>query len=156
MKKIFSLISLLVVLVAVPAFALSPEEITSENLVAILSDNGYTAYVDEDGDTAVEDQYGMVYYMISYPEENRLWIQAGWTASDEVRSNDANRMVNECNSSLFLIRCFYDSMYRTFYCDYDLYYPESGLDDGFLISIIEEFFSQADLYTDYLIGEGAL
>lgn len=47
-------------------------------------------------------------------------------------------------------------MYRTFYCDYDLYYGEDGLDDALFVSIMQTFFEQADIYTDYLIGEDAI
>ena len=139
-----------------PLFAISSDDVSAESIVSLLSDNGFSSYIDEDGDVTVEDQYGMEYWIMLFPEEGRLWIQSGWGASADVKSADANRIVNECNNSLYLIRCSYDPMYRTFYCDYDFYYHESGIDDGLLVSIISIFFDQADVYTDYLIGEGAI
>ncbi len=156
MKKI--LLSFIIVLVSVSASlsAIPASDVSSESIAALLYGNGYSAYVDEDGDVTVEDQYGMDYWIIPYADENRIWIQSGWSAADDVKSSDANRIVNECNNNLFLIRCSYSSMYRTFYCDYDFCYSDSGFDDALLISIIDYFFSQADIYTDYLIGEGMI
>ena len=155
MKKIciaiFLLFASLSSLLAIPS-----GEISSESLALLLSDNGCTAYVDEEGDVTVEDQYGMEYWIMHFPSERRIWIQSGWAAADGVRNADASRLVNECNNLLLLIRCFYSSMYRTFYCDYDLYYGEDGLDDALFVSIMQTFFEQADIYTDYLIGEDAI
>ena len=67
--------------------AMTAEEVTPENLAAALSAAGYEAYIDADGDAAVLDQYGMEYWIISYPEENRLWIQRGWAAADGISSS---------------------------------------------------------------------
>lgn len=156
MKKI--LLSFIIVLVSVSASlsAIPASDVSSESIAALLDGNGYSAYVDEDGDVTVEDQYGMDYWIIPYADENRIYIQSGWIAADGVKSNDANRAVNECNSSFYLVRCFYEPMYGTFYCDYDFYYPEAGFDDALFMSIINIFFEQADIYTDYLIGEGMI
>ena len=136
--------------------AMTAEEVTPENLAAALSAAGYEAYIDADGDAAVLDQYGMEYWIISYPEENRLWIQRGWAAADGISSSTAYSLMNESNRQMQLIRSFYEPMSRIFCCDYDLYYPASGLDDAFFVSIMEAFFAQAGFLTDYLIGEGAI
>lgn len=137
-------------------FAVSAEDVSSESIATMLSEAGYNAWIDEEGDVTVTDQYGMEYWIMAYPEENRLWIQSGWTASDEITSKDAYSLVNESNRNLFFARCWYEPMSRTFYADYDLLYPSSGLDADFLASFLEEFFLAADIFTDYLIGEGAL
>ena len=156
MKKIIVFVFAFFALSSASLFAMSAADVSSDSIVALLADNGYAAYIDGEGDVAVEDQYGMEYWIIPYPYENRIWIQSGWGAADDVKSSDANRVVNECNNNLFLIRCSYSPMYRTFYCDYDFCYSDSGFDDSLLLSIIDDFFSQADIYTDYLIGEGMI
>ena len=139
-----------------PLAAMSGEEVNAENLTALLSDAGYESYIDEDGDTAFKDQYGMEYWIIAYPEENRIWIQSCWLASDDITSREAYGLVNESNRNLLFARCWYEPMVRTFYCDYDLMYPADGLDDDLLISMVNNFFLAADWYTDYLLGEGAI
>ena len=137
-------------------FAVAAEDVSSENIATMLSEAGYNAWVDVEGDVTVTDQYGMEYWIMAYPEENRLWIQSGWTAADEITSRDAYNLVNESNRNLFFARCWYEPVSRTFYADYDFLYPSSGLDADFLASFLEEFFLAADIFTDYLIGEGAL
>ena len=148
-------IIVLLLLLACPLFALSTDEITSENLVSLLSDAGYAAYVDEDGDVAFEDQYGFVYYMIHIPEDRRLWIQCSWYASDSIDSITAFRLMNECNANLAIVRGWYVPIDHTFFWDYDLLYGESGLDEGLLVSVIDAFIQQSDILTDFLISEGA-
>ena len=136
--------------------AIPAEDVSSESIIALLSERGYDSYADQDGDAVVTDQYGMEYWIIAYPEEHRLWIQSGWLAADDISSRDAYSLVNESNRNLLFARCWYEPMARTFYCDYDLMYSDAGIDDDLLIALIEEFFSAADWYTDYLIGEGAM
>ena len=136
--------------------ALDADDVTSVNLVTLLSDAGYAASVDEDGDVEVQDQYGMSYYIIIYPDECRLWIQGGWYASGRMDSITAFRLMNECNSNMVMIRGFYEPMAHTFYCDYDMYYSEIGLDDALFIDVVEAFFAQADWFTDYLLSENAI
>lgn len=147
---------MLTITVLTPLLALDAEEITPENIAVLLTEAGIHAYVDEEDDVTVTDQYGINYWIVSYPEENRLWIQSGWTAADGVTTKDAAVLCNEANNVLIMLRCWYEPLLRTFYADYDLFYPEAGVDNELLIRIVEEFLIKADIYTDYLVGEGAI
>ena len=153
MRRIFIIMVLL--LIVSPLFALTVDEVTSENIVSLLSEAGYFAYVDEDGDVAFEDQYGMVYYIIHIPEEQRLWIQCSWYASDSIDSITAFWLMNECNSNLSIVRGWYVPIEHSFYWDYDLMYGDAGLDASLLVSVIDAFVFQSDILTDFLISEGA-
>ncbi len=140
-----------------PLAAMSGEEVNAENLTALLSDAGYESYIDEDGDTAFKDQYGMEYWIIcGYPEENCLYIQSGWSASPETVSETAFKLANEGNRTMFTARCYYEPMERAFYADYTLRYSDAGIDDAALLSTVEAFLSDSDVFTDFLIGEGAM
>ena len=136
--------------------AIPAENVNADSILSLLLERGYDAALDADGDVAVYDQYGMEYWIIAYPEENRIWIQSCWLASDDITSREAYGLVNESNRNLLFARCWYEPMVRTFYCDYDLMYPADGLDDDLLISMVNNFFLAADWYTDYLLGEGAI
>ena len=151
-----ALIFILIFISASSLFALSKEEINSENIASLLLDAGFKAYVDDEGDVTVHDEYDMKYWIIHYPEENMLFIQSGWNAKDGIDSEKAYPLVNESNRTLFLIRCWYDPVSRAFYADYDFHYPKEGLNDALLIDILAIFFESSDEYTDYLIGENAI
>lgn len=153
MRKILTTIVLLAA--SLPLLALSCDDISSENLVSLLEDAGYTARVDEEGDVEFEDSYGMVYYIVHVPSERRLWIQCGWYASDWVDSSSAFRLMNECNSSLTVVRGWYEPLSHSFFWDYDLLYSEAGLDDDLFIYAVASFVRQSDILTDFLISEGA-
>ena len=43
----------------------------------------------------------------------------------------------------------------TFYCDYDFFYADD-FDEGLFLRVIEEFLYYSDIFTDALIGEGAI
>ena len=146
---------MVLLLLVSPLFALTVGEITSESIVSLLSEAGYVSYVDEDGDVAFEDQYGMVYYIIHVPEDHRLWIQCSWYASDSIDSITAFRLMNECNSNLSIVRGWYEPMAHSFYWDYDLMYGEAGIEDALLVSVVDAFVQQSDILTDFLISEGA-
>ena len=139
-------------------FAMTADEVSPENIVALLQDNGYDAEIDEDGDAAFYDEYGMMYWIIlDSSEKNSLLIQSGWSATDEITSRDAFRLANEGNRQMHTIRCYYEPLQRAFYADYTmLYSEESGLDESTLLRVVEDFLEEADTYTDYLLGEGAM
>ena len=79
-----ALIFILIFISASSLFALSKEEINSENIASLLLDAGFKAYVDDEGDVTVHDEYDMKYWIIHYPEENMLFIQSGWNAKDGI------------------------------------------------------------------------
>lgn len=116
---------------------------------------GYEAKVDQDGDVEFQDQYEMYYWITCSPAEGRLYIQSGWPAAIEVSSEKAYRIVNDSNSRFYLIRTFYDSAYRIFYCDYDFFYPDN-FDEALFLKVVEKFLSFSDVFTDYLIGEDVI
>ena len=153
MKKLFLIILALLWVTQLSA----AEAVTSESLVSILQGAGYEAFVDEEGDASFYDQYEMLYWATpDYPEENSIYIQSGWSATENVTSDEAYKIANEGNRQVFTIRCFYEPLTRTFYTDYTLRYPETELDEEVFLRTVESFLSEADTYTDYLIGEGAL
>ncbi|HIS13047.1 MAG TPA: hypothetical protein IAA76_00490 [Candidatus Ornithospirochaeta stercorigallinarum] len=150
MKKIVCVLILLTV--SLSLFSASNEGVTPEYLVEVMQNAGYEAKVDQDGDVEFLDQYEMYYWITCSPAEGRLYIQSGWPAAIGVSSEKAYKIVNESNSRFYLIRTFYDSAYRTFYCDYDFYYPDI-FDEALFLKVIENFLSFSDVFTDYLIGE---
>lgn len=123
MKKIVCFLLLLTV--SLSLFSTSNEGVTPEYLVEVMQNAGYEAKVDQDGDVEFQDQYEMYYWITCSPAEGRLYIQSGWPAAIEVSSEKAYRIVNDSNSRFYLIRTFYDSAYRIFYCDYDFFYPDN-------------------------------
>lgn len=136
--------------------ALPTADVNSENLVTILKEAGYKASIDQDGDVELLDQYDMRYWICSIPEEHRLYMQSGWNAAANISSEKAYALVNEGNRTQYLIRSWYEPLMRTFYSDYDFIYSENEFDEDLFLQMVEDFLYQADIYTDYLIGEGAL
>ena len=124
MKKIVCFLILLTV--SLSLFSASNGIVTPEYLAEVMQNAGYEAKVDQDGDVEFLDQYEMYYWITCSPSEGRLYIQSGWPAALGVSSEKAYKIVNDSNSRFYLIRTFYDSAYRTFYCDYDFYYPNTN------------------------------
>ena len=153
MKKIFCVLILL--MVSLSLSAVPSGEVTPEYLAKVMQNAGYEANVDQDGDVEFQDQYEMYYWITCSPAENRLYIQSGWPATDGISSEKAYKIVNDANIRYYLIRSFYDSAYRTFYCDYDFFYADD-FDEGLFLRAIEEFLYYSDIFTDALIGEGAI
>lgn len=136
--------------------AIAAEDVSAESLASLLSDAGYSSYVDEEGDVIFKDDYGLEYWVIAdYLEENKVFIQGAWLAEDNVTSNEANRLMNECNSKMYTIRSYYEPLSRAFFIDYALYYGEI-LEDTVFLSVIADFLYESDIFTDYLIGEKAI
>lgn len=155
-RRIFLIIALLALLL-LPASAMAYESITAENLSSLLSSAGIVSYIDEDGDAVFQDGYGMEYWIIlDFPEKDYMMIQSAWSAADGVSPDMAARMINECNRLMSIIRCWYEPVSRTFYADYVFPYKESGIDDDAFLMIIRDFMDESDVYTDYLIAEGAM
>ena len=153
MKKIVCFLILLTV--SLSLFSASNGIVTPEYLAEVMQNAGYEAKVDQDGDVEFLDQYEMYYWITCSPAEGRLYIQSGWPAALGVSSEKAYKIVNDSNSRFYLIRTFYDSAYRTFYCDYDFYYPDI-FDEVLFLKVIGNFLSFSDVFTDYLIGEEAI
>lgn len=153
MKKIVCVLILLTV--SLSLFSASNGIVTPEYLAEVMQNAGYEAKVDQDGDVEFLDQYEMYYWITCSPTEGRLYIQSGWPAAIGVSSEKAYKIVNDSNSRFYLIRTFYDSAYRTFYCDYDFYYPDI-FDEALFLKVIGNFLSFSDVFTDYLIGEEAI
>lgn len=148
MKRLILALILLTVTI-ISTYSISPDEIA-----AMLPE--YGAYVDEDGDVSFNDQYGMEYWIATdYPEEGMLYIQSGWIAAPDVTSAKAYELVNESNRTMFLIRCYYEPLSRSFYADYLMPYNEN-MDAALLSATVEDFLEECDIFTDYLIGEEAL
>lgn len=155
-RRIFLIIALLALLL-LPASAMAYESITAENLSSLLSSAGIVSYVDEDGDAVFQDGYGMEYWIIlDFPEKDYMIIQSAWSAADGVLPDTAVRLTNECNRMMSIIRCWYEPVARIFYADYVFPYTESGIDDEAFLMIIRDFMDESDVYTDYLIAEGAM
>lgn len=153
MRKLFILILAISACMTLGAI----DEVNSENIAGLLQAAGYDAYVDDDGDVAFYDEYDMLYWATpGYPDENSVYIQSGWVAASDIKSPDAFRLTNESNRQMFTIRCYYEPLTRTFYADYIIKYPETGLDEDLFIETISSFLAEADTYTSYLIGEGAI
>lgn len=155
MKKFLTII--FVAMLMLPLSAIEHGAISPEGIVDLLSTAGYEAYVDQDGDAAFFDEYGMEYWIfLGYPDADQLMIQSAWAASAGVTTDEANRIVNESNRMVFTIRCYFEPLYRTFFADYTLPFSERGLDDEAFIKAIDSFVYESDLYTDHLLAEGAL
>ena len=155
-RRIFLIIAALLLLL-LPASAMDYESITAENLSSLLSGAGIVSYTDEEGDAAFQDEYGMEYWIIlDFPEKGYMMIQSAWSAADGVSADMAVRMINECNRVMSIIRCWYEPIARAFYADYVFPYTEAGFDDDAFLMIIRDFMDESDVYTDYLIAEGAM
>ena len=155
-RRIFLIIASLALLL-LPASAMAYESITAENLSSMLSSAGIVSYTDEDGDAVFQDGYGMEYWIIlDFPEKDYMMIQSAWSAADGVSPDTAVRLTNECNRMMSIIRCWYEPVARIFYADYVFPYTESGIDDNAFLMIIRDFMDESDVYTDYLIAEGAM
>ena len=155
MKKFLTII--FAAMLMLPLSAIEHGAISPEGIVDLLSTAGYEAYVDQDGDAAFFDEYGMEYWIfLGYPDADQLMIQSAWAASAGVTTDEANRIVNESNRMVFTIRCCFEPLYRTFFADYTLPFSERGLDDEAFIKAIDSFVYESDLYTDHLLAEGAL
>ena len=155
MKKFLTVI--FAAMLMLPLSAIEHGAISPEGIVELLSKAGYEAYVDQDGDAAFFDEYGMEYWIfLDYPDADQLMIQSAWAASAGVTTDEANRIVNESNRMVFTIRCYFEPLYRTFFADYTLPFSERGLDDEAFIKAIDSFVYESDLYTDHLLAEGAL
>lgn len=155
MKKFLTII--FAAMLMLPLSAIEHGAISPEGIVDLLSTAGYEAYVDQDGDAAFFDEYGMEYWIfLGYPDADQLMIQSAWAASAGVTTDEANRIVNESNRMVFTIRCYFEPLYRTFFADYTLPFSERGLDDEAFIKAIDSFVYESDLYTDHLLAEGAL
>ncbi len=155
MKKFLTII--FVAMLMLPLSAIEHGAISPEGIVDLLSTAGYEAYVDQDGDAAFFDEYGMEYWIfLGYPDADQLMIQSAWAASAGVTTDEANRIANESNRMVFTIRCYFEPLYRTFFADYTLPFSERGLDDEAFIKAIDSFVYESDLYTDHLLAEGAL
>lgn len=139
-----------------PLSALSCEDVTAVNLVPILQEAGYDAVADASGDVEFLDQYDMSYWISIDPGECHLYFSSAWAAADGINSETACRLMNESNRQFFFIRAYYDPVYRVFCCDYDLLYSEDGLDETVFLDFVRKFLDQADIYTDYLMAEGAI
>ena len=85
--------------------AIPAENVSADSILSLLLERGYDAALDADGDVAVYDQYGMEYWIIAYPDENRIWIQSCWLAADGITSREAYSLVNESNRNLLFARC---------------------------------------------------
>lgn len=155
MKKFLTII--FAAMLMLPLSAIEHEAISPEDIAELLSKAGYEAYVDQDGDAAFFDEYGMEYWIfLDSPDADQLMIQSAWAAAAGITADEANRIANESNRMVFTIRCYFEPLYRTFFADYTLPFSERGLDDEAFIKAIGSFVYESDLYTDYLIAEGAL
>ncbi len=156
MKKII-FVSALLFLLLIPLAAMSVEDVNAENLEALFSNAGYETYIDEYGDPIITDQYGMEYWILmDYVSDGMILIQSGWGATENVTSEKAYELMNESNRMMFTIRCYYEPAKRTFYADYALPISADGIDDDVLLRSMEDFLEESDVFTDYLIGEGAM
>ena len=155
MKKFLTVI--FAAMLMLPLSAIEHGAISPEGIVELLSKAGYEAYVDQDGDAAFFDEYGMEYWIfLDYPDADQLMIQSAWAAAAGIATDEANRIANESNRMVFTIRCYFEPLYRTFFADYTLPFSEQGLDDEAFIKAIDSFVYESDLYTDHLLAEGAL
>ena len=155
MKKFLTVI--FAAMLMLPLSAIEHGAISPEGIVELLSKAGYEAYVDQDGDAAFFDEYGMEYWIfLDYPDADQLMIQSAWAAAAGIATDEANRIANESNRMVFTIRCYFEPLYKTFFADYTLPFSEQGLDDEAFIKAIDSFVYESDLYTDHLLAEGAL
>ena len=155
MKKFLTVI--FAAMLMLPLSAIEHGAISPEGIVELLSKAGYEAYVDQDGDAAFFDEYGMEYWIfLDYPDADQLMIQSAWAAAAGIATDAANRIANESNRMVFTIRCYFEPLYKTFFADYTLPFSEQGLDDEAFIKAIDSFVYESDLYTDHLLAEGAL
>ena len=153
MKRRILLVAALIVLAAMPLLALPAEDVNAENLVSILTGNGYEAWIDDDGDVMFRDQYDLKYWIIIDPSSHRMLLQSGWSGGD-LTNQRAVQMMNECNNEFIMLRCYHRTFSGGLIIEYCFQYSDAGLDEKAFILAVEGFLDEADTFTDYLIAEG--
>lgn len=156
MKKKILLISTILIIALAPLFALDADEITSEALASLLTSAGYSATVDDYGDVGFMDSWGIYYWVLHFPAEREIVFQSAWAASENLGAGRAWQKANEANGSFSLIRAWYEPFANAFYVDYELLYPESGLDEALFLRAVSEFVNAAAAFSANLESEGAL